>query len=193
MTKKSLITAGWLAVIYAATQIPTIILYVFAQDLAGVSSGKLIEAILGVVSLALYLSLMLRIKQFLNERFNFHEADALLNVMILANTVGTGLVLMAIVITPLESLSEWLSVLTCVVLGVVGIIFSIKLLRLPDDLCGLLKPYAYTYMVGSVLTASVVLLPLAIIVGVASSIMLGMIFFRAADSEGSPTGAVLTP
>jgi len=193
MTKKSLMSAGWLAIIYAATEIPQIVMYVFAQDLAGVSGGKFIEAILSVVGLALFVALILCLKQFLNERFGFTEVDALLNMMILVDVIVVGINLMAIAIEPLESFALVLAVLSCIGLGIIGVVFSIKLLRLPDDLFGLLKPYSYTYMAGSVFAASIVLIPLAIIAGVASSIMLGMIFFRAAESEVAPAQAVLTP
>ena len=69
------------------------------------------------------------------------------------------------------------------VMGVVSIIYGIRLLRLKGDLFGMLKVYVYTTIAGGVCLVSIILLPLSLIVAVATYILEGMIFLRAAEDE----------
>ena len=66
-------------------------------------------------------------------------------------------------------------------LGIVSIVFAVKLLRLKGDLFGMLKIYVYTTIAGGVCLVSIVLFPLSLIVVVASYILEGIIFLRAAE------------
>jgi len=193
MTKSALIAAGWLSVVYAVLDIPTLLLAVFAQDVAGVSGGKFIEVVVDVVSITLFICLMLRVKQFLNQNLNFHETDNLVDTIIRVNAVIVGIDLISIVVEPLESLVLWLSIIAMIGLGVVGTVFAIKLLALPQDAFGLLKPYAYTMMAASILSATVILIPFGILAGIASSIILAILFFRASEqAQPAQTSSTLT-
>lgn len=66
-------------------------------------------------------------------------------------------------------------------LGVISIVFAVKLLHLPDDLFGLLTPFSYTIIASGMCYASIILSPLGIIGEAAAGVILGMIFFRAAE------------
>ena len=71
-------------------------------------------------------------------------------------------------------------------LAILSIIFAVKLLRLEDNLYGLLKPYAYTTIVASALFATFLLAFLGFFLDAACSVMLGLIFLRAARGLPRP-------
>jgi hypothetical protein len=79
-----------------------------------------------------------------------------------------------------------LLVLCGVVTGILSIVFAVKLLRLQDDLFGLLKPYAYATMASAVCLATVILAPVGMLVDAAATVMLGVIFLRAARGLPAP-------
>jgi len=70
-------------------------------------------------------------------------------------------------------------------LGMVQVRFGYRLLKLPHELGGLLKPFCYTNMVTGIFLASVVLMPLSIVVSALSDLMLGTIFFNMSRSAGT--------
>ena len=69
-------------------------------------------------------------------------------------------------------------IVVLVLLGIVQIEFGYKLLRLPNDLGGMLKPFCYANLATGILLATVVLVPLSIPVSALSDLMLGTIFFN---------------
>jgi len=72
-------------------------------------------------------------------------------------------------------------VIGAILLGILLIVFAVKILRLSDNLFGLLKPYSYTMIVCGIGYGTVVLMPFGIVMDVVNFIILGMIFFRAAE------------
>ena len=73
-----------------------------------------------------------------------------------------------------------LIILIGIPLSVVGIVFAVRLLRLQDDLCGLLKPFAYTTIAACICYVTVILAPIGGLVDAAATVILGLIFFKAA-------------
>jgi hypothetical protein len=64
-------------------------------------------------------------------------------------------------------------------LAVLSIIFGVKLLRLQDDLFGLLRPFAYVTIAAGVCFVTILLAPLGLVVDAVSNVILGVIFLRA--------------
>jgi hypothetical protein len=62
--------------------------------------------------------------------------------------------------------------------GVVQAHFGYKLLKLPNDLGGMLKPFCYVNMATGILMATIILIPVGIVVSAISDLMLGTIFFN---------------
>ena len=56
-----------------------------------------------------------------------------------------------------------------------------KLLKLKDDLFGLLKPYAYTTLAAAICGATIILMPIGLIIQLAALVIQGMIFLRAKE------------
>ena len=68
---------------------------------------------------------------------------------------------------------------TFIAFGIVSCVFGAVLLRLHDNLFGLLKPLSYATITGGVSFAAVVLFPIGLIAFMVRDVILGIIFFRA--------------
>jgi hypothetical protein len=63
---------------------------------------------------------------------------------------------------------------------VVGIVFAVRLLRLRDDLGGLLRPFAYTTIAACICYVTILLAPIGGLVDAGATVILGLIFLRLA-------------
>ena len=175
--------AGWLAIISAVLLVPEIVL-ALALKLIGSELEMLVTPI-HAVNLVIGVYVLWILRHLLNRRFEFHAADVLITMLIVINLVSfiIGLVDFTSAFVGLPSGAEFnVSVVTLVVFVLyclVNVAFAVVLLRLKDDLYGLLKPYAYTTIVSSGLGATVVLAPIGLFVAVVALVILGMIFLRA--------------
>jgi uncharacterized protein YejL (UPF0352 family) len=126
----------------------------------------------------LFVTIVLYLKRFLNSIFAFHDTDKNIGLMILGSMV-TGVLAISLYSFPAlkESLGSALIVLL-VLLGIVQAQFGYKLLKLPNELGGLLRPFCYANMATGILLATVVLIPLSIPLSALSDLMLGTIFFN---------------
>jgi hypothetical protein len=181
MTKEILCRAGWVAVAEGLLGIPLFIISIYSSAIAGPRDGAHLMLFVSLLSLAFYIYLFNAFKKLLNEEFDFHEADLFIDWMIKINVLS-------FVVTAFTSGSNQThpGVLTVnsamlVIIGITGILFSIRLLRLPHSLYGLRKPYGLLFLVGSMACTTVVLFPVSIVLGACCSLMQALIFFRSAE------------
>jgi len=142
------------------------------------SSGEIIQTFIQAGGTLLFLAIILCLKKLLNAVFNFHDTDTNIALMVMASMV-TGVLTIGIFSFP--TLKESLQSAVIVVLVAMGIVqaqFGYRLLRLSNNLGGLLRPFCYANMATGVFLASVVLIPLSIIASALSDLMLGTIFFN---------------
>lgn len=172
--------AGWLSIINAVLTIPLVIIYVALGTQSG-QGAQMISVILTVVSAFLSIYIMSSLKGLLGEWYRFHETDGLITALISFNVVLAVLNVLGTLITPLETTIVWLSAPAIVALGAIFIVFAIKLLRLQDNLYGMLKPFSYLSIATGICFATIILLPLGLLTSIVSDILLGMIFFRVAE------------
>jgi hypothetical protein len=133
----------------------------------------------------------------LHNNFQFHNIDSLITSLIIINAAMAGVELFARVIftffvrevsgfpqilfSPPSLIYFGVSVLIAIAACIVWLVFAVRLLRLQDDLRGMLRPFAITSIVANALCISLILAPLGVFLLPVSFIMLGMIFFRMAD------------
>lgn len=128
----------------------------------------------------IFLAVFLYLKKFLNSRFSFHATDTTIALVVMLNMV-TGTVALGIYSFPAlkESLASLL-IINQVVQGIVLIRFGFNLLKLPDNLGGMLNPFCYANIATGILAATVILIPLSMLASAISALMLGTIFFNTA-------------
>jgi hypothetical protein len=169
--------AGWLAMASAFLTLPLAYLSFSLEEMHN-SYSDIIQTFIQATGTLLFLAIILCLKRLLNTAFNFHGTDRNIDLMIIASIV-TGMLTIGLFSFPVikESLQSAVIVLL-VALGIVQAQFGYRLLKLSNNLGGLLKPFCYANMATGIFLASVVLMPISIIVSALSDLMLGTIFFN---------------
>lgn len=186
MTAGQLNRAGWLAVLGAVLTVPQFVFSLVVAVGSPRGAALLADRVVGSLIVAISLYLLICLRRLLNSRFSFHDTDNLITAMIWTSAGGW---LLSVLAPPDRFTAlDAIALLVGIALAVLTVVFGIKLLRLSEDLYGLLKPFAYTLIAAAVLAATVILLPVGVLVDVANNVILAMVFFRAAGqpSPGSP-------
>lgn len=153
--------------------------------------ATLVAAAIQLSGTMLFVAIVCYLKKLLNAVFRFHDTDRNLNLLVIAAIVIGVLSLGALYSEPLKQSLGSAVIVVLIAQGIVQAHFGYRLLKLPYDLGGMLKPFCYANMATGVLLASVVLIPAGILVSAISDLMLGTIFFNiarlatVADSEGT--------
>jgi hypothetical protein len=184
ITERQLHLAGWLSITNAIFAIPSIIMSWFLDTVEGMGP-KLSQAILTVVGLGLFLYIISSLKKLLNSRFQFHDVDIYISLLIWGNIVLAILSLFSLESRRLDWAMGILSIIAFIAFGILSIMFATRLLRLSGNLYGLLKLFSYTNIVSGICFITVLLAPLGILAGAVADVILGVIFFRAAGQPPS--------
>lgn len=186
LTKDRLVGAGWASIGSATlSMIPLILLYLFGIE-GGEVMGKLATEGLTLLSTILTLFLLRTLRQLLNTRFRFHAVDDYISVLIWGNIVTSAFTLLSLELSGIEETASIVSVSAFIFFGVVSIMVSMRLRRLNDSLFGLLKPFCYTTLAMGICFTTILLIPLGVVLGAASDIILGTVFFRASEQPTPP-------
>lgn len=138
----------------------------------------MLQTIIQIFGTILFLAIMIYIKRFLNSIFNFHTADRNIDLMIITGIVAGVLSVASLYVTPLKESIGYAGIGILIAQGIVQVQFGYKLLKLPFDLGGMLKPFCFANIATGILLASIVLIPFGIVVSALSDLMLGTIFFK---------------
>jgi hypothetical protein len=181
MTGGRLRFAGWLAMASALLTLP---LFLFSLQNQGQTdfTMKVLDAGIQVLGAALFVFLCVTLRRFLGRRFSFHATDRIIGLMIVSNLAIGGLTLAATFAPQLQPAASAIAVGAVFAMGVLQLRFGFLLLALSDELGGLRRPYAYLNMAVGACLASIVLVPLAIVLSAVADVMLGTIFLQAARS-----------
>lgn len=181
ISQQRLNVAGWLSVTSAVLSIPILILSVMlgpASESLGARTGS---ALLTVASTALFVYVFSTLRALLIGRYAFHETSGLITILIVGNVVIAAFSVLGVLSFAIETAVSVLSLIAIVPFGIIFIVFAIKLLRLPDNLHGMLKPFCYLSIATGFCFATVLLIPLGVLASAVSDILLAIIFFRAID------------
>lgn len=193
--------AGWAAILSAAGTLAMLGLS-FMFDFAGIAERRggftppswslgqvALVASVDAVAWALGIYALIRFRDLLRERYDFHALDHLIWIVI-----GAGLLIPVVsyahrlLARPEEGVAGLLSgalstAVLAVLNGVIGIVFATRLLRLNGSLNGYKKPLAYTYLAGSICFLLVLPSLIGVVLLAAWSILLGLAFFRGEELE----------
>jgi hypothetical protein len=173
--------AGWLAITAAVILVPEIGLSLLLDKISATYPGvKVLLAWLNIIGLAISVYILYMFRDLLNERYNFHGTDTLIMILIWTNVTFAFVGLLGL-ISELTTVMSVVVMVLFVPFGIVNIIFALSLLKLKDDLFGLLKPFAYTTMAAGICGASIILAPLGLLAAITSLFIQGMIFLRAKE------------
>lgn len=176
--------AGWFAFVAAALT-PPIVLLSFVTEIRPRTATTLLPIIvlLGIFHLIFDLFALLQFRNFLNERYRFHEVDTLVTIIIFGSIAITFVMYIGKAFGALAIPMLVLLIMIGVPLSIVGIIFGVKLLKLRASLYGLLKPLAYLQIIASVFFMTMVLSFVGQLVMAASNVLLGILFLQGEEEE----------
>jgi hypothetical protein len=178
MTGGRLETAGWLGMASAVLTIPLVLAELSAQA----DETRLVRDLLGLFTTGISVYLYLTLRELLQVRFAFHEADTAIGFLVGMSIALFALSLLAHVAPrpPSETLLGLVFTAAAAAAGGGLIIFALRMLRLQDRLYGYLRPYAFANIALGVCLASVVLVPLGVVASVVTDTLMALIFFAAA-------------
>jgi hypothetical protein len=171
--------AGYLSIASAILTIPMFAMTFFLASQPD-SASKLLAMVLTGAGMILFIFIFLSLKGLLNVRYGFHDTDIYINMLIWLNAVSLALTFLQL-FPASEKLAEVAPLVLSVLSGIVLIIFAVKLLRLPDTLHGMLKPFAYATLATGVCFATIVLFAIGLLASILSDIFLGVIFLHAVE------------
>ena len=180
MTAERLRLAGWLSITNAVLTVPGVALELARHSPTAAQEVKIGSVLLAIVGLLLTVYILVALKELLDTRFDFHEADTLISLFIWATITLTAVTIFGVVFPQFEKATTFVVVAVVIPLGVVLIVFGKRLLRLPNTLYGLLKPFSYAQIASGFCFATVMLAPLGVLTSAVGDIVLGIVFLRAA-------------
>jgi hypothetical protein len=181
--------AGWAAIGGAVVFILAFGLLVYddvsnimAQRGRGAPSDLLpLVIVLDVVSKLLVIYALLRFRTLLNDHYGFHAVDTLIVVLIAAGIALGAVSYLARVFPEFKVPVMVMGAMLGITVGILGIVFATRLLRLNGNLNGMLKPLAYTYLAASICFAVVILAPLALAPDTVATVLLGVTLLRGGE------------
>ena len=179
MTRRTFTISGWLAMISAFASIPMAYL-AFTLEGRGDTVGTLLQGGMQVAGTALFVVITLLLKRFLNRVFGFYDTDKSIGLMVMANIVAGVFVLGGLCFAEIRETAGQAALVIMVFQGLVQIRFGYQLLKVPNNLGGLLKPFCYLNMATGVCVASLVLILVGVVLSAVSDLMLATIFFNIA-------------
>ncbi len=179
MTFRAMRTAGWLAMTSAFASLPIVYLS-WKLDGRADTTATIMQTVIQLAGMLLFVAITLYLKKLLNAQFKFHGTDRNIDLMIKLNVTAGILAVSALYFTSFKGTIGIAVIVLLVAQGVIQAQFGYKLLKLQDNLGGMLKPFCYTNMATGIMIASVVLLLVGAAVSAISDLMLGTIFFHVA-------------
>jgi len=183
MKAKSYRAAGWAASIAVMAFVFEIALSFALQIPAygDVTSPPLV-ALAMVIHIAFASYAMYRLRSFLNERYEFHEADSLI-LLLVGGGIVLGLILVGSMFFLEPTASMFLKLGVGVPLGVISMLFGYRLIAVNGTIGGLKKPLAYSHIIAPACFLSVVLAPIGLLIMLLAGVLLALIFFRNESPE----------
>jgi hypothetical protein len=178
MTQDRLKLAAWFSILNAVITIPIIILG-FIIGLKQNIALDFVLVLLSTLSILILIYILLTFKGLLNSYFSFYNVDTIIAMFIWANVFLTGANIVPSFLPEYKVKVGIFTLMFVLLFGILNIMLGAKLLKLKEDLFGLLKPFSYLTIATGILCMTIVLLPLGMITDVISSILLAIIFFRA--------------
>ena len=188
--------AGWVAIAAAALMPPTLILSLLADTVlqgkpAGFSVG-LMAAVVSTAAMLLSMIAIFRFRELLNERYGYHAIDTLITILLITLPIIALVGAMGRIVTMMlaegqaslivRSMFALPVIFLGVLMGIVTIIIGARLLSFTGDMENLMRPYAVLSIIAGACFALVLLAPLGMLFDIAGTILLALMFFRAAQT-----------
>ena len=178
--------AGWMAFASATLLVPYIVLSLI-MDFNPRATHTLLPIIvlIAIIQMVCSIFAFIKFRDLLNERYNFHDIDNLVPILILGGIFIMAVALAGRAFPALKIPMLVLLIVSAIPVSIVGIIYGVRLLRLKAKLHGLLKPLAYTHIIASIFFLTLILAVLGLLTMAAFDVMLGLLFLQGREEDGA--------
>lgn len=180
LTKEKIRSIGWISITNAAVTIFILLIRKFLDVADGITL-KVINIFLSLFNLGLFVYIHISFKKILNQYLHIYVLDKFIYLVVSSNILAFIFSIWVFNNTTLEAMIA--NSFGLIVLGSTYMLFAVKILSLNNNFYGLLIPFAFTIIATGLCFATVILLPLALLISVVSDVILGIIFFRAAEQS----------
>ena len=177
--------AGWLSITIAVLTLPSSFMHLMI-DIKKMSQLIQVSTLLDLVILCLGIYVLLKLRSWLNETYDFHDVDSIILMIVIGNVVVMPMAVAARILNFGESY-YYLIPVYCVIaaLSVLTIVFSARFLRVDGDMRGLKKPIAYIGIAIAICFLTFILIPRGIVLGAAYNLLIGLVLLqRPAEETG---------
>ena len=183
--------AAYFSIAYAVLSIPLMVASVLTgiAETTGAISGltrRIITAVMSIVGYALAIYVLVALRELFEQRYRYQGVSGILKAFIYLYAVFMVLSVLGLISSAMETTVGILSVIAMIVVGVMSIVYGIRLLSFDEDLYGCRKPYAVIEIATGVCLSTVLLIPLGILLNIGGNIFLAIIFFREAENMMNP-------
>ena len=182
-------TAGWLTIIGILVAGVDAVIAIMSLTDPSLKPLYLVRIPLIILRVSFGVFVFVQLKRLLNERYDIREANGIITGMIvlyIAWGVDAMMIFPFVGLPPTGFLAILHNVIAALLFltlfGILGIILGVFLLRVRED-SGLFRIYAILCIVSFSCMATVILNLIAILPGVVASVILAILFFRAAEAE----------
>jgi hypothetical protein len=182
MDYKSFTFAGWVTIVNAIATIPVLATNIFLEAISRqIPAVNLILIMFTTIIIIVNTFIFYKFRELLNSRFQFHDANNLILVIILANVLIGFLNILGFMFPPIQMVMKITIMILLVPFGISFIAYAVQLLKLKNELFGFLKPYAYVTIAVGVCVMTVILFVMGVLIGVAAGLMQGLILLKSAE------------
>jgi hypothetical protein len=182
MDYKQYTFVGWIAIINAIATIPILVFNIGLEQVARHWTGinPILILSMGIIVLV-DTFLYYKFRELLNRRYNFHETDSIILLIIFGNILIGFFNIIGYMIPSIQMIMKIPILVLFVPFGILFTVFGVQLLKLKNDLFGFLKPNAYTTITVGTCVATAILFFIGVLIDVAAGLMQGLIFLKSAE------------
>jgi len=131
MDYKQYTFVGWVAIINAITTIPILVFNIALEQVARhwIGVNPILMLSMGIIILV-DTFLYYKFRELLNRRYNFHETDTIILLIILGNILIGSFNIIGYMIPPILMIMKILILVSFVPFGIFFIVFAVQLLKL---------------------------------------------------------------
>jgi hypothetical protein len=182
--------AGMMAMVSAVMALP---MFFFFLQLAGRHDEDIRtpQVLMQCVGSVIFIALASSLRYFLARNCYFRKADGIILWLIALNIVYAVASSVGLYLPQGEEQFQPVLAAIAIMLGIAQAGLGIRLLMLPYDLGGMKLPYCWLNIVTGICMATLLLIPVGIVISAVGDVMLATIFFREARRLSPSKGADL--
>ncbi len=183
-------TAAFMSFSLVILGLPMLIINFFAASKHSVALMFFIQIPIAFVLSVFVIYILLQLKRFLVERHHLHNMSNLINLILIINIYIYASVILILILKifaqdpdAFGSLDAILTIPGIILVGIILLIFGVRLLNVKDLTLDLYRTFAIISIIDGVCKFTIILLPIAILSTGAFYVILGIMFLKESETK----------